>query len=73
MNIDRDERPKMVTIKQAQERAGVSRRTIYNWMDSGKIQFVRTAGGHRRIFEDTLWRDSDGRPAGRPEYVDALH
>lgn len=36
---------------------GVSRRTIYNWMASGKVQYVRTAGGSVRIFVDTLWRE----------------
>jgi predicted site-specific integrase-resolvase len=34
----------------------VSRRTIYNWMSAGKVQYVRTAGGAVRIFEDSLWR-----------------
>ena len=45
---------------------GVSRRTIYNWMAAGKVQYVRTAGGAVRIFEDTLWRApqaSDGLAA----------
>lgn len=46
----------LVTIKQASELAGVSRRTLYNWMDRGKIEFVRTAGGNRRIYEDSLFR-----------------
>jgi excisionase family DNA binding protein len=36
---------------------GVSRRTIYNWLSAGKIEYVRTAGGSVRIFADTLWRD----------------
>lgn len=45
-----------VNILQAMELVGVSRRTIYNWMASNKIEFVRTAGGNIRIFEDTLWR-----------------
>ena len=36
---------------------GVSRRTIYNWIAGGKVQYVRTAGGSVRIFADTLWRD----------------
>jgi predicted site-specific integrase-resolvase len=35
----------------------VSRRTIYNWIAGGKVQYVRTAGGSVRIFADTLWRD----------------
>jgi excisionase family DNA binding protein len=38
------------------ELVGVSRRTIYNWMAGGKVEYVRTAGGSVRIFADTLWR-----------------
>jgi excisionase family DNA binding protein len=38
------------------EEVGVSRRTIYNWMACGKIEYVRTAGGSVRIFADSLWR-----------------
>ena len=53
MNVDR----KTVSIPRACELVGVSRRTIYNWIASGKIQYVRTAGGSVRIFADTLWRD----------------
>ena len=56
------------------ELVGVSRRTIYNWLSSGKIEYVRTAGGSVRIFVDTLWRDPHraDRPAveracGRPK------
>ncbi len=48
---------KTVSIPRACELVGVSRRTIYNWLAGGKIQYVRTAGGSVRIFEDTLWRD----------------
>ncbi len=36
---------------------GVSRRTIYNWLATGKLEYVRTAGGSVRIFVDSLWRD----------------
>ena len=52
------------------ELVGVSRRTIYNWLSSGKIEYVRTAGGSVRIFVDTLWRNpqSSNRPA-----VNAIH
>jgi excisionase family DNA binding protein len=49
-----------VSIPKACELVGVSRRTIYNWIASGKIQYVRTAGGSVRIFADTLWRDPAG-------------
>ena len=52
------------------ELADVSRRTIYNWLSSGKIEYVRTAGGSVRIFVDTLWRNphSSNRRA-----VNAIH
>ncbi len=51
------------------EAVGVSRRTIYNWIAAGKVEYVRTAGGSIRIFADTLWRNpddrkSDGFPVG---------
>lgn len=47
-----------VSIRQACALAGVSRRTLYNWMDAGKVEFRYTAGGSRRIYEDSLWRSS---------------
>jgi excisionase family DNA binding protein len=40
------------------ELVGVSRRTIYNWITAGKVEYVRTAGGSIRIFVDSLWRDA---------------
>jgi excisionase family DNA binding protein len=49
------ERP-TVSIMKACELVGVSRRTVYNWIAEGKVQYVRTAGGSIRIFVDTLWR-----------------
>lgn len=50
-----------LSIMKACEAVGVSRRTIYNWISAGKVEYVRTAGGSIRIFADTLWRDA--RPA----------
>jgi excisionase family DNA binding protein len=47
-----------LTIMKACEVVGVSRRTIYNWISRGKVEYVRTAGGSIRIFADTLWRSS---------------
>ena len=44
------------------EAVGVSRRTIYNWISAGKVEYVRTAGGSIRIFTDTLWRDAAAPP-----------
>jgi excisionase family DNA binding protein len=58
VDIDRQ----TLSIMKACEVVGVSRRTIYNWMAGGKVQYVRTAGGSVRIFADSLWR--------RPEETD---
>jgi len=46
-----------LSIMKACEVVGVSRRTIYNWISAGKVEYLRTAGGSIRIFTDTLWRD----------------
>ena len=55
MIVDR----KTISIMKACELVGVSRRTIYNWIAAGKVEYVRTAGGSVRIFVDTLWRDPE--------------
>lgn len=52
-----------VSIMKACEMVGVSRRTIYNWIAAGKVEYVRTAGGSIRIFTDTLWRQPEGTSA----------
>lgn len=51
--------PDYLTIKQACAWLSVSRRTLYNWMDAGKVQYVRTAGGSRRILRESLVREDD--------------
>jgi len=58
MIVDR----KTISIMKACELVGVSRRTIYNWIASGKVEYVRTAGGSVRIFVDTLWREPEPVP-----------
>ena len=62
---------KTISIMKACELVGVSRRTIYNWLSSGKIEYVRTAGGSVRIFVDTLWRDPND--AERPAVAATWH
>ena len=52
-----------LSIMKACEAVGVSRRTIYNWIAAGKVEYVRTAGGSIRIFADTLWRNPEDRKA----------
>lgn len=54
---------KIISIMKACELVGVSRRTIYNWIASRKVEYVRTAGGSVRIFVDTLWRDPSSSAA----------
>lgn len=48
--------PEYVTINRACEWLAVSRRTLYNWMHTGKVQYVRTPGGCRRILRSSLLR-----------------
>ena len=55
---------KTLSILQACQHVGVSRRTIYNWINSGKVEYVRTAGGSVRIFADSLWRKPDSQEDG---------
>lgn len=51
-----------LSIMKACEAVGVCRRTMYNWIGAGKVEYIRTAGGSIRIFADTLWRDGTERP-----------
>jgi len=66
---------KTISIMKACELVGVSRRTIYNWLSSGKIEYIRTAGGSVRIFVDTLWRDPNRaeRPVGTSTWQSEEH
>jgi len=57
---------KTVSIFKAMELVAVSRRTIYNWLQLGKVEYVRTAGGRVRIFVDTLFKPADSPPGTRP-------
>jgi excisionase family DNA binding protein len=45
-----------VSIKRACAIVGVSRRTLYNWINAGKVTVKRTAGGPRRILVSSLWQ-----------------
>jgi excisionase family DNA binding protein len=54
---------KMISIGQACDLVGVSRRTIYNWIAAGKIECVQTPRGLRRIVVETLWQiPAGGQP-----------
>lgn len=49
-----------LTVEQAREEAGVSRRTIYNWLHAGKLGWRRTVGGSLRIVRDSLFEGYAG-------------
>jgi excisionase family DNA binding protein len=54
------DRPSLL-IDQAADRLRVSRRTVYNWIRSGRVE-TRKAGTSRRVYADTLpRRDASGR------------
>lgn len=48
----------LLSVDEAATKAGVSRRTIYNWMASGKVSFIRTAGGQRRMLAESLFHET---------------
>ena len=50
----RPEQRRRCNMVQAAEIAGVSRRTIFNWIRAGKVEYVRTPTGSVRIYVDTL-------------------
>ena len=45
-----------VNIAQACAIARVCRRTVYYWLEAGKVEYIRTAGGKIRIYADSLFR-----------------
>lgn len=50
---------RIVSLMQACDIIGVSRRTLYNWIQDNKVDWVRTASGSIRIVEDTLFNHND--------------
>ena len=55
-----------ISIVKAAALCGVSRRTIYNWLEQGKVEYVRTAGGSVRIYLDTLFIEPSSAPPVQP-------
>lgn len=47
---------RMVNTVKAAEIASVTVRTIYNWVHTNKVEYVRTPTGGVRIYVDTLLR-----------------
>ena len=43
-----------LTLSQAAKYIGVSRRTIYNWVASGKLKVWEIPSGHKRVKKSSL-------------------
>jgi len=59
---DATPRPPTVAVAQACALVGVSRRTMYNWMATNKVDFYRLASGSRRIVTASLFRAGNIEP-----------
>src|ERR1700730_4210520 len=51
-----------VSLDQAAELLGVSRRTIYNRIREGRLQTIRTLGGSKRVLLDSITDTRDRGP-----------
>ncbi len=61
---------KLVTIMHACRIAGVSRRTIYNWLQAGKLTPYTTVSGATRIDSAELVQERDSyTPRPRPKQL----
>ncbi|MEJ0021774.1 MAG: helix-turn-helix domain-containing protein [Candidatus Doudnabacteria bacterium] len=58
---------KTISIPKACELVGVSRRTIYNWIETNKVEYMRIGDGTIRIFIDSLWREAGDKIKPGPE------
>lgn len=48
--------PRTLTVTEAAQRARVTPRTIYNWIEAGRLTIRRTVSGQIRIEESALWQ-----------------
>lgn len=55
------DRAAFCTTRQAAARIGVSHRTVQMWVENGTLQAWKTAGGHRRITNESVERLLEGR------------
>lgn len=66
----------LITAQAAARKLGVSYPTLKQWIYKGKIQSVRTPGGHHRIPGREIDRlgalRSIGKPASKPTGLDAI-
>src|SRR5450830_1494157 len=55
------DRSAFCTTRPAADRIGVSHRTVQMWVENGSLQAWKTAGGHRRITNESVERLLDER------------
>jgi len=49
----------LITINMAMKLVSVTRRTIYNWIYSGKVKVVRVSSGAYRIYKSSLFMENE--------------
>jgi len=52
----------LVSVRQVCQVCAVSRRTVYNWMEAGKVEYVILPSGCRRVYADTLLKAPPEKP-----------
>jgi len=76
--VDEPRIGRSVSLDDAANLLGVSRRTIYNRIRDGRLQTVRTLGGSQRVLlgsmpdlqKASLWRGTSGTQGTRPPSTD---
>jgi excisionase family DNA binding protein len=61
-----------VSIEQAAQMLGVSRRTIYNRIRDGRLQTIRTLGGSQRVLVESVQMQAQRSAADWPSTRQAL-
>ncbi len=58
--LDPTDHARLATIAEAARIMGVSKRTIYLWIQAGKVESRRTASGQQRVVVGQLMRRAQG-------------
>lgn len=56
----------LLSINEVVRELDVSRRTVYNWIEQHRIDYIRTPSGFVRIFRDSLYRPSAPKSSFKP-------
>lgn len=58
---DKTESKLLLSITEVTKKLGVSRRTVYNWIESGKVEILRVPSGCVRVVAESLLTDKAGK------------